>query len=385
MRIVYFTYFFVWTIVLLLYSLGWSEFCIPLDPKLLGFLLFSVIVSILLFLLSKSNKNIYEMPPKKYKIVVFIILLLYIINFIYAGYIPFVGILLKKANYVEFPGIPMLYAMLVPFSLFYFFYLMYYFFMFRKVKYLKYAGLIFIFFLLIFSRNCLIVSAFGTLVIWLLVLKHKKKIHFTPKNIVFLFLGSIILMYLFGCLGNVRSGYGWNDSSYIEKLGLFTKYPNWLPKQFMWGYIYIVSPLANLNYNVVNNCTNHDVMRFIFTFVPEFIIKRVSPEQIVYSLQDTMLIRTYFNAQTTYVESFYCLGILGCYITFGVFVFITNFFNYVMKKKKTTSIVSIACLTIFVALSFFYNVFFYMLSSMLVIYSFVYFLIISKRRYKTYD
>lgn len=143
----------------------------------------------------------------------------------------------------------------------------------------------------------------------------------------------------------------------------------------MWGYLYIITPLANLNYNVLNAHHVMEVDRFIVCFIPEFISQRLVPELITTSVNQTLLIETYFNAQTTYVETYYSLGLLGCYINYFAFIILFFIYNKLFKKTMPHSVIPTTVLCIFFVLSFFYNVFFYMLPTMLIIYGLIHMLL----------
>lgn len=375
MKFVLRIYSMVWLIVIILYSFSWSKFSIKLDNSLLIFLAITIIISFVLSLTIKKNHKvkIESINYHRFPLLTSIIIFLYAINFLYAGYIPLFGIISGYKDYVEFPGIPYLYSFLVPFSLFYYIYISYSYTIYKRKAILLQCLIILILFLLVFSRNLLICSIISSCYIFLSSKKMKKR---TIGKKIFrytlLLILIIIFLYIFGGLGNLRSGYSWNDSSYIEKLGKFTNFPKFLPKQFMWAYLYIITPLSNLNYNVINNNHISSFSRTLFTFIPEFIAKRINSNLIVTSENQTLLVATYFNAQTVFVESYYCFGILGCYFTYLIFLLYIFIFSFLIKKNMASETIPLAALAIFISLSFFYNVFYYMLTSMLVIFSMIY-------------
>ncbi len=378
MRFIFRMYSVIWMLVLILYFFNWSEFSFPLSPGLFVFITFSIITCLILSFCikdikvekTKLNKNIYFITK--------LIILLYFINFIYAGYIPFFGIITGDNKYTEFPGIPVLYAFLVPFSLYIYIVLISNFlYNTKNIKPLLYSFSLVFMFLLIFSRSMILLALLS--MGYIFYRKNKKKINF--KIILLLIIVAIFSTYLFGVLGNLRSGGRWNDSSYIEELGLFNRYPKFLPKQFMWAYLYIITPLSNLNFNVINSNHIFSFQHLAVSFVPEFISKRLFSSYIISSLDETLLVKTYFNAQTVYVESFYSVGILGCYLTFFVIIIIGLMFNYFLKKYRCKTIYVQTTYLIFVSLSFFYNVFFYMLTSFLIVIDVIYILYL-RRNYK---
>lgn len=302
-------YAWTWLLILILYSFNWSKFSIPLDNGLLFFLIFTIIISFLFgYLLKPFQFKFAKKASKKTKHIVLAIWCGFIINFIHAGYIPFFGTLSGKYYYTEFPGIPTLYPFLISFSAIYYFYLMYLFFSFKKKSYLIQSFLILLIFLFVFSRSLLVFCGLGSFLMYYILNRQNKtiKINILKKYII-LFCFIFFICYIFGGLGNLRCGYSWNDCSYIERLGMYDNFPSWLPKQFMWVHSYLISPLANLNYNIIQNHHIYDVNKLFVSYVPEFISKRFFENLVTTSLNETLLIRTYFNAQTTYVESYYCL------------------------------------------------------------------------------
>lgn len=382
MSIILKLYSWVWILILFLYSLNWSGFSQPLDKGLLIFLLFSIIISYILGTILKSSHIQKDNQPRHNTNIITILLLLgFIINFIYARYIPFLSLIKGNYSYVEFEGIPTLFPFLYTFSLFYYYCLIYYYFSSKKKKYLKQAVLLFLVFVSFFSRSLLAFAILGAVLIKTLTSKERLQYKFgiNIKSICTIFLIIVIVCYFFGVLGNIRVGLSWNDCSYIEKLGLFDNYPSWLPKQFMWIYAYLISPLANLNYNVIHNNCIQDISNLICCFIPEFISKRWFSNYVISNEGQTLLIKSYFNAQTGYVNFYYSFGIIGCYLCYFAITFIVCFVHLFCDRKKISNPVITVILGVFITMTFFYNVFYYTLTSLLLIWSILYLFIISKK------
>ena len=365
-------YSYIWLVVLILYSFGWSDFSGQLDINLFFFILITVTISLIIgFHYRKINAKKLKSPYKFTTLITCLVCLCFIANFIYSRQVPLFNVLRGGSSYVDNPGIPGLYPIVLTFSLYWFFYLVYCLLSFGG-RYFIDAGLIFLCIFSVFSRSMLLFCVLGAAIEWFLL--HKKIRH----KVLWMCLGivaAIVVVYMFGVLGNIRQGYAWNDCSYIEYLGKFHNWPKWLSKQFMWGYLYIITPLANLNYNVLNAHHVMEVDRFIVCFIPEFISQRLVPELITTSVNQTLLIETYFNAQTTYVETYYSLGLLGCYINYFAFIILFFIYNKLFKKTMPHSVIPTTVLCIFFVLSFFYNVFFYMLPTMLIIYGLIHMLL----------
>jgi oligosaccharide repeat unit polymerase len=73
------------------------------------------------------------------------------------------------------------------------------------------------------------------------------------------------ILLIFGYLGDARSG---RDS--IIELGAPTfAYPDWLPSAFIWIYIYLSTPLNNVNYNI-DIAPNYLPLETAGSFIPSF-------------------------------------------------------------------------------------------------------------------
>ena len=382
MGIIFKLYSWIWLLILFLYSLHWSEFSQPLDVSLLVFLLITITISFIIGKLLKPYKiKRINLPSSHSKMITYALIFGFILNFAYAKYIPFLSLMIGNYSYVEFEGIPTLFPFLYTFSLFYYYCLIYYFSISRKKQYLRQAILLLIVFLSFFNRSLLVFAFLGTVLIMIFSYKRsiKQKIKLNYRNILIIVIIVFIVCYLFGVLGNIRVGLSWNDCSYIERLGMYTNYPEWLPKQFMWVYSYLISPLANLNNNIIHNNCDNNIYNLILSFIPEFISKRLFPSFAIESATYTFLIRTYFNAQTGFINFYYSYGIAGCYFCYFILMSIVILIYYICKKVKYFNPLIIVILGIFITMTFFYNVFYYTLTSLLLIWCVFYVLFSIKK------
>lgn len=384
MRIPLRLYSVFWVFVIILYSLNLTEFSSQIDKSLLFFLLFSSLITFLLsYVIPKTKVMKTQKRPKNRRYIIFAITVGFILDFIYGGYIPFFAIANSTAEYRDFSGIPSLHPFLVTFSCFYYFYLMYAYFSFKEKKYLFSCLVILLFMLLIFSRNLLVFLLLGTVLMGILLKKKKIiKRSLQIKRLTLILLVVLVVCYIFGGLGNVRCGYSWNDCSFIERIGLYTKWPFFIPKQYMWVYSYLTSPLANLNYNVIQNNHIFDLNRLFVSYIPDFISNRFFPEYIITSEKETLLIYSYFNAQTTFVEPYYAVGILGCYVSIFLIVLCAIIISRITYKYKIVSPIPIVTFTIFIAFTTFYNVFYYGMTTLLLIWTLIYMICLAKKSSK---
>ena len=124
-----------------------------------------------------------------------------------------------------------------------------------------------------------------------------------------------MLLIGIGIFGNIRSGFGWNDTTYITAIGRYTDaYPTYLNDNIKWTYTYLTSSLANLNYNVSTFAGGGYSLQTLIDFVPETFSKHALAQQL-----DIRYQVTYLNASTGYIGAYYLGGgISGLYISYGI-------------------------------------------------------------------
>lgn len=369
-------------LVLLLYALNWSAFSLPLDPSLLVFILLSsIIASFSAFLMRKQKFNLDPLVSKTHNTIpiTICIVIIYSVNFAYGESVPLLyqfGLLPHNT----LRSLPTIWPFAATFSIFYSFLLFYYFYSSKKKRYLLEFIAIISCNILYLSRSTVAFTFIGCLLIVFLLKWRKvtktRRIMFVISAIAFLF----IVAYVFGALGNLRQGYSINDSSYIENLGLFHAYPSWIPKQFMWIYLYLVTPLANLNYNVIQNNHIFSPQGFISTIIPEFISNRFQTEFTSSIFSGPILIKSYFNARTTFAEAYYSLGILGCYLMFFIMLALNILFYFLYKNKAYYNPVPCVSFCIFFSLFFFEDIFYYIFACAPLYYGLIMLLLQKKKR-----
>lgn len=366
----FYWYAAIWTFILILYHFDISNFNMTLNPLLFIFLVITIIISLFLGLVLKKNfKFIYkEGVPKNLNKKVYAIVVGYIIEFIYAGYIPLISIAITKTNiYSEFPGIPIFHVILNGLTSFYAIKIAYYAICNKKErkKLVKMYIILMLMFLLMYYRSMLVINIFMVLLLFIAYLQSEKKIKI--KHYIIMLFSILIMCYIYGGIGNIRDGYKWNDNSYIEKLGMYKTYPSIIPKQYMWTYSYLTTPLANLNYNVLNNQINYDTLGFVKNIMPNFLSKRLN---INNNANETLLIRTYFNATTGWTAIYLNSGIEGMYIMYFIITFIIIFVLYNCQQKKNNqkyenNTIILAILCVIVIFMFFYNTLSYVGTSLM--------------------
>lgn len=328
----YTIYSLSWIIVLLVYSLDWTYIYPPLTSDLLAFLAFTSAVSLFFakkfhnrYNLGRANLGtLSEGFVKKSLIVLYVLLFL---EFVYVGGIPIVNSglgIAEDSDYAEF-GIPTVKVFVVNgFSLM---------FLvsvtllirgdFSRKRMSLYGFLSILPFILCMQRGLAMDAIVGGVCIALLF---SKKL---VKNAIRTFVLGCLLLLAFGALGQLRH----NDKSLIVNLAQpkpkFEK-SNY-PSEYMWPYIYISSPLANLQSCIshkadkVNFGDNQGLFALVWIdVVPQFISKYyLEPPD-----HSRFWVSPGLTVGSTYMNPFCQLGYLGMFL---MFAYIMLFFVLVVK------------------------------------------------------
>lgn len=195
-----------------------------------------------------------------------------------------------------------------------------FFFLYLKTKkkiYLFLYAMVIIWSILIIARSNIITIALQSIFLSS-ILGYKI---FTVRRIIAI----LVLIYLFGLLGNIRVGEGGQNMD-IYKASL--NYPDFLPDGFIMTYVYIVSALNNVNYNLPHYYkANFEPSQLFWNYIPgvfkeEFDIKKDYAFQLVV---DT------FNTDT-YMNDF--LVAFGYYGSLIVLVLLFILYQFIYLKSK---------------------------------------------------
>lgn len=356
----YYLYALTWGAVLLCYHLGWSAFNQPLNPGLAVF--FGFVIAVCLCIGFLKRKRFAFVRPKAYRRkgpgVTLALVGAYLLEFLYCREIPLFTYIIHKTDVYAtggYTGFPVVHVFLVSFTAFYAVYLFYLFVCFPGRRgllpeLLALWGMM----ALLCSRGSLVMSAVLCANLGVAAGRGKGVL----RGLVRVLAGLLVLAlvaYAFGGLGNLREGGGWNDTANIQRMGRYVRYPAGLPKQYMWAYSYLTSPLANLNNNVA--FARPDLPRYLASaFVPDFLSKRLFPA-LVTNRGDYYLTAPYFNASTGYIAALYNGGIPGLY---GMFLFQLAFFAFVERlarraRREAYTVSAWSALALMGVLFFFYN------------------------------
>lgn len=315
----FYWYTTIWSAVLLLYSLDWSNINRPLcfDVKL--FFLITIPASLIIGFLNRK-KFIFNMPIeilRRHGWITFAVVIGHIAEYIYCGQIPLFAILQGTNAYSTYEGIPSFHPLLITFTCFYSMHCFYCWICMPKREvqrkaWLKDAVIMLLMQILLFSRASLMITLFS----WGIILYNVKKLHIRPKMVIIVIVSVLVILWGFGVTGNLRSGAEWNDTSIIETIGEYNdNYPSWLSKQYMWAYTYITSPLSNFNTSALALVESTSFSKYCISFLPDFLVKRLFPEYL--QSKPFELTSNNLNAVagfTTYYVYGGVIGLLGMYI-----------------------------------------------------------------------
>jgi oligosaccharide repeat unit polymerase len=348
---------------LAIYQLGWSEVYPQLSLKLVAFLLASMSVHFVFSRLwakrreIKNDKGGLVVEPKlnPWLITVFLYLL-WTIDFIYEGGIPLVKMLLNIPYDYKVFGFPSLHVFTVTFSSFYCIYLLHFFLINRKKIFLLLYFVNISAAILIGGRGMLFINLVSSFFLYLL---HLKKIPL--KKLLIGVPVMIILLYFFGVLGTMRvsfeSNREYDKNIFLESGGATAQFKqSTIPKEFYWPYIYISSPVANLQVNIntypVKPITIQRVLLYINNeWLFESISKRINKALRVEREKENTT-KEQFNASTVYSRSYSYWG-WGGIITTGIFILLLPYFYNKMLNDNPYQIISVAILcTTYLLLAF---------------------------------
>ena len=355
----YYNYAIIWGAVLFLYSLGLSSINTILHWQIALFLGLTIILSLILSVVNKKKfnlcnlENIYHHYSYKSKTDTYVtgllIIYFFLIEFYRFGNIPMLAYFTGNALYGDFRGIKTLYVFALTFLCYYSIYLFYiYVYLQRKKRLLFESITLTIITFLVGNRGTFFTNLFA---MTLINISRKK---FSLKQICINLLFCLVLLYVFGILGNLRSGDSWNDSSMISFIGGYNDtWPSYVPEAFKWAYSYITSPLNNLNYNYSCN-VNYDITRSFEAFFPDFLGKRLFDH---YSLSGNVkLVVESLTVSTGFIKVCLSGGIIGMiFMYIGQFVILGCMLKTIRIGAPRLYIPSLALANNIVCFFFFEN------------------------------
>lgn len=360
-----FIYIFAFLIPFVFYSFEWSTLYPRLSFSLFLFYLFTFITCAALGVAINLTKpfNYKPIAESNWNIgVIVIIYLFYAAELLYTGTLPIYALLRGQFNYAEEAfGLPVIHTFLVSFNTFYAIFLFHQYISTRKRRLLWLFFLVLLPFILLVYRSSTLNVLLGALIVFLF---NKRVI---PLSLILRTAAGVILVFfLFGFMGNMRSANG--DATYIPRAsGATEKFLNsYIPKEFYWSYLYVASPVANLQNNInlvkVPEGTYKDLV--LNEFLPAFVTKFVITQQEKKFHQ----INPFLNVGTIYVYSFSYLRWQGIIIMFFYFLALINCYYLLIRKSDTFKVTGMAILINMIIFANFHNTISYSAASLQLIY-----------------
>ena len=174
----------------------------------------------------------------------------------------------------------------------------------------------------------------------------------SPRLYVRVALLFVAVFLVFGYLGDLRSG---RDSIILLAAPRFD-YPEWLPSAFIWFYIYVCTPINNINYNI-DLLPHYFPLETLGTLIPSLF--RDSVLQAFGGLGEWTLANESFNVSSFFQALLSDFGVGGAVVfSLGLGVFLTR-----LSRKAGRSVIAFFALVVFlhgIALSFFANLMFHL-------------------------
>ncbi len=223
------------------------------------------------------------------------------------------------------------------------------------------------FFVFAFSRGNIMMSIVTMFFLWINI----KAPNLTLKKMFVIIIGVLSVMYLFGVAGNYRTIndlYSQDqkfDNSYNSNVILAiggasdTFKSNLVPGEFFWTYLYITSPLSNLQYNIVKNNPEFTLTGALYVIVDELTIDAVSKkidEVLGRKRRDADLLVDQLTVPTALTGSYNYAGWGGVAI-YLVFIWMFGFCYSFIVSKNPIGIIGMSTLCTVYLFSIFDNMF----------------------------
>jgi hypothetical protein len=348
----FYLYCIAFSLSVFVYLLGWSKLFPVLSA---GLVLFLAVTSVLFifagYILVKKPLEFCKhltFNPYLNDIMFFLIIILGLINVLYMGYLP---VLDRSHNYREF-GIPVIDPLFNTLSIFFSVFFFQSFLETRKKRFLIYFIIILIFQIIIFRRSTIIWIIISSSFLFL-IYRRKISILMLATAIIFIPLFS----YCFGLYGNTRSKLA--SSFIMNDLGASDGFKQTgVSHNHYMTYLYVSSPLANLQENIDKRDRNLGKDNFkdllFYCLVPESFTARLE-KPLHLSPPSCYLISPELITGSFYMVSFFIMGWGGMIIMFlYLFVFILLCL-FVIRKWATFGSVTFSLLSAAVSLLIFSN------------------------------
>jgi oligosaccharide repeat unit polymerase len=339
---------------LFVYQFGWSEIYPPISTSLIGFLI-ATIVSHFVFskwwvknkFIKNKNDEVSSSPKLNPWFMTIFLYICWSADFINEGGVPLFKMLFNLSYDYRAFGVPSLHVFTVTFTSFYCIYLLHLFLKTTKKEYLLLYLINMVSAILIYSRSMLffnLASSFFLYLLYIDKIPYKKLLLVAPII--------IILFYLFGVVGTARVSFesktNYDQNSFLDNGKATFQFRNSvIPKEFFWPYIYISSPIANLQVNINTYATKPITLTRVLEYINnewlfESISKRINKLFGVEREKENN-IKDPFNVSTVYCRSYSYLGWAGI-IAMGLFVLIVPMAYRKLIVNNPYQLISVAIL-----------------------------------------
>ncbi|HMJ69149.1 MAG TPA: hypothetical protein VK508_09640 [Cyclobacteriaceae bacterium] len=360
----YYIYIGSFLISTLVYLLNWSSIFPTLKPALLVFLIGTMILALPLGLLFQTKKLIRGQEIGYHwrtRAIFRFIIILWIVEFVEAKGIPLLVILIGgNYDYTQF-GVPTLHVFVVTFTSFFSVYLFHVYLSTRTRRVLFYYIILMTLPLLIISRGMFMINVASSVIVYL---QFSKKI--SVKRILILVTLMLIVLYGFGVVGNIRSSYS-TDKQYSSNYILtnvsarpeFINGP--IPNEYFWSYLYIASPIGNLQHNIdienrLSVTARNSVLFINNEFIFDFISKRIN--RLLHA--DRVVCKRFVDFLTVasvYTNSYIYAGWVGlCLMALAILVF-PIFYMGLIRRSNTFYVVATSTMSSMYLFMIFDNMF----------------------------
>ena len=343
----FFVHIYSFSFSLILYILGWSNLFPNLSTSLVLFFISTFIVSLILgWHVCKCRHSFLSNPLKidvKYTRIVKCLFIFYVFEFIYARRVPLFSMFVSADKFIHFGGIPTFHVLLVTYNVFFAVFLFHKLLCSYNRKVLLYCILISIIPpLLMVNRGMLFTIFFSCCFVYIFSLK---QVAF--KRIIYCVLAICVALYVFSIIGSVRI----QDDEDGRVFTAFTQPSDKFESLrishfFLWPYMYIASPIGNLQ-----TCINEYVPQesfstfFVKCVCPDFVAEHIVGSKNNPADRDLPLISPVFNTSTMYYAAYAQLGYLGMFMLFiiqAVFLYIIFLSTTPRQNPFYTATASIA-------------------------------------------
>ncbi|HEY0895728.1 MAG TPA: hypothetical protein VGE15_04195 [Sphingobacteriaceae bacterium] len=364
-----YVYILAFIVPFIVYTLEWSTLYPPLTINLFLFYFGTFAAALVLgLILHKTRPFCYSQiaAANTNTGTLLAIFVLYGLEVAYSRTVPLLEVFAGTYVYGEDTfGIPVLHTFLVSFNTFYAIYLFHQYLSSRSVNIFWLFVLSNLPFILLVTRSSILNILLGAFIVFL-VSRERLAGRVVLKSVALV----LLVFYLFGFLGNQRSAGG--DPTFIPKASGATDefLDSAVPKEFYWSYLYIASPVANLQNNINKTQEPQGGYKRLIRdeFLPTFLTKFITAPQP----KEFYQINPFLNVGTIYVYTFSFAGWWGMIFMFFYLLLIINGYYLLVIRSDRFRVTGLAILYNVIIFATFHNTIAYSAQSLQLLYPVVF-------------